>query len=304
MTGGLSLEAPAKLNLGLELLDRRADGFHEIATIYQEIDMADRLVLEPASEITLEVAGLPAPAGEDNLVLRAARALSAAAGVRQGARIRLEKRVPALSGLGGGSSDAAAALVGLDRLWGIGLGYERLLDLAAALGSDVPFFLVGGTALGLGRGEEVCPLPDLPALFAAVVRPEEGLSTAEVFAHAGVSLTGPRNCNSIRRFAQYYLTGRGLEALVRNDLQSAAIELLPGIDGWCNMLIEAGALAASLSGSGSAVFGLFEDRRAAELALERVEGGASAHLCRFRPRSRRGAAQKVKEEVGPAGREG
>ena len=284
----MNLEAPAKLNLGLEVLGRREDGFHELATIYQEIDLCDRLSLEPWNELRLDVAGLPSPAGEDNLALRAARLLAEETGIRRGARIRLDKRIPARSGLGGGSSDAAAVLKGLNHLWGTGLELPALLDLAMRLGSDVPFFLVGGTALGLGRGEQVCPLPEVPRLFALVLRPTAGLSTAEVFRRGNFPLTGVRNCNIIRRFAQYHLTGQGIRGLVENDLQPAAEEMLPEVGHWCARLEEVGARAAALSGSGSAVYGLFADRSAARAAMSRIGSEVDAFLCRFRTRPRVG----------------
>ncbi len=291
------LEPSAKLNLGLELLGRRPDGYHEVATVYQEIDLCDRLVLEEAGEITLEVAGLPCPVGEDNLVLRAARSLARAARTERGARLRLEKRIPARAGLGGASSDAAAALQGLDRLWGTHLGFDALRQLASDLGSDVPFFLVGGTALGLGRGDEICPLPDLPSLDVLVLCPDAGLSTSDVYARAGLSLTEAHNCNIIRRFAHYYLTGNGIRELVRNELETAAAQLLPEVRRWRGALEEVGAQAAALSGSGSAVFGLFSNRGAAESARERLGHGVTVHSCRFRSRALEGSLGPL-ERVG------
>lgn len=289
MNARLAVEAPAKINLGLEILGRRADGYHELCTIYQEIDLADDLVLEPAANLSLVCEGEPVPTGEDNLVLRAARLLAAEAGVEPRARLRLRKRIPAQAGLGGGSSDAAAALRGLDRLWGTRMAEPRLRSLAAALGSDVPFFLVGGCALGHGRGERLHRLPVPPPLWVVVICPERGLSTKEVFAEAGVALTPARNCNIMQRFAHYYRTGQGLSELVRNDLEEAAVRLLPEVGAWRDRLARLGAAAAALSGSGSAVYGLFARRAEAVAAAGRVEPGARAFLCRLRGRGDDGA---------------
>jgi 4-diphosphocytidyl-2-C-methyl-D-erythritol kinase len=287
MSRPLEIDAPAKLNLGLEVVRRRPDGFHELVTVFQEIDLLDRLVLEAAAELTLDVTGLPVPGGGENLVLQAARLLADETGCRAGARLRLHKAIPTGSGLGGGSSDAAAALVGLDRLWGTALGHRGLRALAARLGSDVPFFLVGGTALGLGRGEVICPLPDLPPLVAGLLCPDESLSTPEVYRRGSFPLTGNSQFPIIERFAQYVADGTGLEELVRNDLQQAATELLPRIEIWCADLREAGALAVALSGSGSCVYGLFEEEDAARRAVEGSGDGARGHVCRFRSRSAR-----------------
>jgi 4-diphosphocytidyl-2-C-methyl-D-erythritol kinase len=164
----LELIAPAKLNLVLEVTGRRADGYHDLASVMQTIDLADTVRLEPASSIEIEVAGdevrgVPRE-GPRNLAFRAAHALAEAArNPDLGARIELEKRIPAGMGLGGGSTDAAAVLRGLNRLWGLDLSVEALTEVAATVGSDVAFFLHGGTAFVSGRGEQVEPLPDIEA---------------------------------------------------------------------------------------------------------------------------------------------
>jgi 4-diphosphocytidyl-2-C-methyl-D-erythritol kinase len=285
MSETLILDAPAKLNLGLEVLGRREDGFHELATVFQEIDLVDRLSISPAEELSLEVQGLPAPDGDGNLVMQAARLLEQELGLGRGARMVLEKRIPAGAGLGGGSSDAASTLRGLNRLWDGGLDLENLSRLAMKLGSDVPYFLVGGTALGLGRGEAVCPLPDLPALAVCLLCPEQELSTPEVYQRGQFPLTVVHKYNIMSRFAQYALSGKGLDKLVRNDLQQAATAMLPAIEEWCVALRKQGALAAALTGSGSAVYGLFLDAAAAGSAAESLCARTRTFICRFRPRT-------------------
>ena len=162
------LSAPAKVNLTFEALGRRADGYHEVRTVLHAVSLADEIAFAPADDLSLAVeppeagafsSAASAPTGDDNLVLRAARLLRREAGVKTGAAIRLRKRIPVAAGLGGGSSDAAAALRGLRRLWGLDLDADALRELAAQLGSDVPFFVTGGAALAEGRGERLTPLP-------------------------------------------------------------------------------------------------------------------------------------------------
>jgi 4-diphosphocytidyl-2-C-methyl-D-erythritol kinase len=177
-------EAFAKTNLRLDVLGKRADGFHEIDTILQTIDLADRLEVSDAPEgVVLECSDPTVPADARNLVVRAAEALRGRYGVSAGARIRLEKNIPAGGGLGGGSSDAAVALLLLSRLWEISADVAALSAIGAGLGSDVPFFFTGGTARGRGRGEIVEPLPDAPARAFVLVIPPFSISTADVYSH-------------------------------------------------------------------------------------------------------------------------
>jgi len=181
----LSLACPAKVNLSLRVHGKRPDGFHEISTVLQTIDLCDRLVIhrvDPASPPRIEVPGGGAPADDSNLVLKAARAFFGVLGEpARGVRFRLEKRIPAGSGLGGGSSDAAAALLGLQSLWGQPLDARQLHGVGAAVGSDVPFFLEGGTAFATGRGEQVESLDDMPSATVSVVVPAVEVPTAEVY---------------------------------------------------------------------------------------------------------------------------
>ena len=179
----LRLKSYAKINLGLEVLGLRQDGYHELRTLFQTVDLADDLELRPRTGPTIEVAcDHPlVPKDEGNLALRAALELQRFARARSGARIVLEKRLPVGGGLGGGSSNAAAVLLGLDRLWGLRLGITGLLPLARRLGADVPFFLYGGTALGLARGDEVYPLRRQIEAHVVLVVPEVSVATAAVF---------------------------------------------------------------------------------------------------------------------------
>jgi 4-diphosphocytidyl-2-C-methyl-D-erythritol kinase len=174
------LSAACKINLALEVLGRRDDGYHEIATVMQAVDLSDRLVLEDADILELRTTAPDVPTDGTNLALKAAMTFREMAGVSRGARITLDKRIPVAAGLGGGSTDAAAVLVGLNRLWGLGWSTPRLAEAAVKLGMDVPFFLHGGAALATGRGERLEPLA-CSAMSLVLVNPRVAASTAEIY---------------------------------------------------------------------------------------------------------------------------
>lgn len=248
----------AKINLGLEVLFRREDGYHELRTIFQTVDLHDRLRFEAASSGVELVSDDPSlPTGPENLVIQAAEALGQLAGVSAGARIALEKRIPSGKGLGGGSADAAITLLALNRLWGLDLPPSELGRLAREIGADVAYFLLGGTALGLGRGDEVYPLarePDFPILL---ILPAFSLETANVY--QSLQLTRRESSNKLPHFVSSVMDGRDDFLFVSNDLESAAMKVFPLIGIYKGNLLELGAAAASMSGSGSAVFGVFKD---------------------------------------------
>ncbi len=252
----LVLNASAKVNLTLEVLGKRADGYHEIATVLQAVGLSDRLVLEDADSLELgtDIEGVPTRG--DNLVIRAATLLRNAAGVDRGARIRLEKRIPVAAGLGGGSSDAAATLWGLNRLWGLRWGTERLADLAVQLGMDVPFFLGTGRALAKGRGERLRQLPPDGAYALVLVNPNHPLRTGEVYGRVteAVFSDGARNQAMIEA-----LTRRNaalVAASLYNGLEQVVEPAYPVIGRMKAALLGAGALGAVMSGSGPTVFGI------------------------------------------------
>ena len=263
-----TIEAFAKVNRSLLVLGRRSDGYHEIDTLFQTIDLSDELAFEEDDRLSLTVAGGDVPADETNLVLRAARALFSHTGAARGARLHLVKRIPSGAGLGGGSADAAATLLGLDALWGLGLTAAELRGIAASVGSDVPFFLVGGRARGTGRGERIEPLPDGPDESLVLLFPPFGLPTPDVYrALAAPPLADPPP----PRWAG--------EAPDRNDLEAAAERLRPELSALRASLRTAGAVSARLSGSGSTVFGAFrspEEARRAAAALDGREGARAA----------------------------
>lgn len=275
-----AVSAPAKINLHLEVLGRRRDGFHELRTLLQSIDLFDSVtaVDAPPHEITLEVG----PAGavtddEDNLVLRAARALAEEARVGMGARLTLHKRIPVGGGLGGGSADAAAALVVLDRLWGCGLDKLRLHRLAAGLGSDVPFFFHGGLALGIGRGDEIFPLPDPEPLAVVVAVPGVRVETAGVYADFDARLTSERQEGTLYAFA-IGLQGRFDWREMTNELEGAVINGWPEVGEGLRMLRASHPVHSSLSGSGAASFAVFDSLDAAQRAASELPANWFVHV--------------------------
>ena len=256
--------AHAKVNLDLRVLGTRPDGYHELRTVFQTIELHDIVACwgkSGAFSLSCKTAGVPLD--ETNLVWRAAAALWKAlgrAGDPRDTRVAIEKAIPIEAGLGGGSADAAAALHVLARLWG-GAPLSLLRDVAAGLGADVPFFLSGGTALGLGRGEEIYPLVDLPVHWVVIVRPPYGVSTAEAYAwYDEDRAAGIREPRELQILPVPWPTRA---AQMINDLEPPVVRRHPEIAGLKTALREAGAVAAAMSGSGSAVFGLFRGRAAA-----------------------------------------
>jgi 4-diphosphocytidyl-2-C-methyl-D-erythritol kinase len=262
------VSCPAKVNLHLEVLGRRPDGYHELRTVFAAVGLWDELALEVAPPGVFELSVVPAgaaPAGAENLAVRAVRALAATAGGAHGARVTLRKAIPAGGGLGGGSADAAAALVGAASLWKTDLDPRALVELAAALGADVPFFLVGGAAWGVGRGSVVAPLPDLPAWWVVLLPGPTAIATAEVYrAFDAGGLDGDADC----AIYQWVVSGGDLPVgRCRNDLQPTVAQRWPEVAERLARVRATGPMLAMLSGSGGTVFGLYRDepdaRRAA-----------------------------------------
>jgi 4-diphosphocytidyl-2-C-methyl-D-erythritol kinase len=242
--------------LALEVLGKRGDGYHEIATVLQAVDLFDRLTMETADILSLHADDPELPTDDGNLVMRAARLLQKTAGIEQGARLRLQKRIPVAAGLGGGSSDAAATLLGLNRLWGLRWPRARLQELAVELGMDVPFFLGTGRAVARGRGERLQALPGGGGYALVLVNPRTPLSTAEVYGrvpagwHAEPTGT-ERVIEALRR-----RNAAALAAALTNNLERVVEPVLPVIGRMKAALLAAGALGAIMSGSGPTVFGL------------------------------------------------
>jgi len=284
----LRVRSFAKVNLGLEVLGLRADGYHELRTLFQTVDLHDDVLVRlprRSRDVVVRCDHPLVPTDETNLAYRAAVALRRYARTSAGAAIEITKRIPVGGGLGGGSSNAAAVLMALDRLWKLGLGPAGLHSLARRLGADVPFFLVGGTALGLGRGDEVYPLHRQVKGHLAIANPGCAVSTAAVFRRIDARLTPRENSNSIFLFVSRDLEGRDGWSLLTNDLEEAAFEEAPVLKAGAGrirgLLLREGARLAALSGSGSSYFGLFDDPARARRAVSALrEAGVEA--CRTR----------------------
>lgn len=266
-----SFSAHAKINWALNITGRRADGYHLLDMLMQTIALRDTLEIEPAGELSLTVDG--APAGEENLVLRAAQALNRHAGTRHGARLSLTKRIPARAGLGGGSADCATALRALNSLWGLELSNETLLQIGLGLGADVPFCLTGGLAVVRGIGEDISPMPKPPEIPLVLVVPGGGLSTGAVFSlwdrggFPDVALDTDALAEAVaaRRLSD-------IDRLSANALTAPAVSLMPGIGQMIGRMRALGAGAAFMTGSGSAVVGAFDDPDAAAAAAQNLPG--------------------------------
>ena len=261
------VRALAKINLDLRVLNKRPDGFHELRTIFQTISLADTLdiAFTPSRRTTITLDDELKIA--DNLVVRAAKLALDAMRATGTIEMRLQKRIPMGAGLGGGSSDAAAVLLALPALAGKALTLPKLCDIGQQLGSDVPFFLLGGTAVGIGRGTELFPLPDGPAQQGLLVAPRIHVNTAQAYKDLSPSLTTELQQNKIVSF-QSVAWDRSSVAAARNDFEGVVFEQHPGLSTLKQRLVKAGASPALMTGSGSALFGLFADRNRIYRAID------------------------------------
>ncbi len=258
------------------MIGRRADGYHELRTLFQSVDLHDLLTIEiAAGGVELEVTEGRAPAGEDNLAARAARRYLERWAPDAGVRIELQKRIPIGGGLGGGSSNAATVLRALDHLLGRSAPPAELEDLARELGADVPFFLVEGTALGVGRGDEVIPLTDLPECEVWLVTPAVENSTAEVFSRLE-GLTPLPLASSIMALARGAIPRSVAELAAHNDLQDSVLRWYPQVSRVYDSLLHVGARVVRLSGTGATLFAIFESTDPGPALAERLPAGTSA----------------------------
>ena len=295
MTGSpqsVKIKTPAKINLLLHVKGKREDGYHDIVTVMQAIDLYDELLIEKADNLELICTSPDIPSDEKNLVYKAAVKLREFTGINEGARISLKKNIPVAAGLGGGSSDAAAALSGLNRLWGLGLTVETLCGLGREIGSDIPFFLRGPTAAGYGRGDELIRLSNETDYWYLLVNPGIMISTAWVYSQVDVSADNIR-CNRPPLDSENWigplvqpnleltkevvhikiflpdglrLDGNNIWLFPYNDLEGVVIRRYPVIKKIKDEMVASGAMCALMSGSGSSVFGVFRDRDSAERA--------------------------------------
>jgi 4-diphosphocytidyl-2-C-methyl-D-erythritol kinase len=270
----ITLPALAKINRSLRVLGKRADGYHEIDTVVQTISLHDTITFETTenSDIRLWCDDRSISTAESNLVWRASAALRDRYSVRQGVKIRLEKRIPNEAGLGGGSSDAAVTLIALAHLWEIELSADGLLEIAENLGSDVPFFLYGGTARATGRGNVMEPLNDSPETYVLIIKPNASVATAKAYRMLNrVALTTSDSKPILFRSQASDVSDFSDLNALHNDFEAVIFPLEPEIERAKNALLKSGARAAMMAGSGSAVFGIFENQDAQERAIQAIE---------------------------------
>jgi 4-diphosphocytidyl-2-C-methyl-D-erythritol kinase len=277
----MKINAYAKINLFLRVLGKRPDGYHELETLMQSVTLHDVLTLSKTrSGLVINCPDKNIPAGRGNLVYQAALAMkkeARAQGLRTtGLKINLRKNIPAGAGLGGGSSDAAAAIRGIDRLWRLGWPVEKLAEIGAGVGSDVPFFLYGGTVLARGRGEKIVPLADLAKWRVVIVKPAFSIPTKWAYENLKIDLT-KRAKNSKIKFHKSKKKQLGqLNDLLVNDLERVCSKKYPILSQIKRQLLDLGAKIALMSGSGSAVFGIVTDARV-EARVKEVFGGLDGY---------------------------
>lgn len=288
----MTVQTPAKINVALRVGSVRPDGFHPLTTVFCALDLTDEIIVEAADELTLVITGIDLEVDDNNLVLKAARILQEKTGTCHGAQLTLNKKVPVAAGLAGGSADGAGTLVALNALWELGLGTEELHKLACELGSDVPFALLGGLALGMSRGDELTPIRPRAFQSWVLVTDKDGLSTPEVFAEYDRMRPEPHEPHSVAALVDALgspdITALG--GLLANDLAAAAFRLRPNLAERYERLKAAG-VATVLSGSGPTIGILCDSDRAADvlaqtlkdegLSVLRADGpAAGAHIVR------------------------
>jgi 4-diphosphocytidyl-2-C-methyl-D-erythritol kinase len=265
------LKSYAKVNLFLEVIGKRNDGYHNIRTIYQTLDLADDIILEKIKRgIVVKCENIDIPF---NIVYKAASKILSYSNIKGGVKITITKRIPLAAGLGGGSSNAAVTLKGINTLFNLGLSFEELFNIAKECGSDVPFFLKGGTALGEGRGEILTYLPSIRGLYFILVKNSEKISTKIVYENLKIKLT-KRNIfgNKIREFLSLKeIKGGDVAKILHNDLESVGIKLFPNILNIKRKLREEGVLGSLMSGSGPTVFGLVGERKRVYQIYNRIK---------------------------------
>ncbi|PAK48791.1 4-(cytidine 5'-diphospho)-2-C-methyl-D-erythritol kinase [Paenibacillus sp. 7541] len=251
-------KAPAKINLMLDVLHKRPDGFHEVEMVMTMIDLADRLEMseQPRDTIIITSQAGYIPLDEKNLAFQAARLIKERYDVRKGVHIHLDKKIPVAAGLAGGSSDAAATLRGLNRLWGLHIPEEELLTLGAELGSDVPFCVQGGTALATGRGEKLTPIPSPPQCWVIVAKPPINVSTAEVYGKLRADNVQHHPSAEAMIAALEQGSFRDMCASLGNVLEEVTLKMHPEVQQLKEGMLKLGADGALMSGSGPTVFGL------------------------------------------------
>ena len=266
----LTCKAPAKVNYLLDVIRRRPDGYHDLRMVMQRVNLCDDIVLtlSDTSELSVSCGKKGVPDGPGNIAWKAARIMLDLAGTSQGATISISKNIPVAAGLGGGSSDAATVLMGMNELLELGLTDQKLMEIGVKLGADVPFFIFKHSALAEGIGELLKEMPPMPKLWILLVNPGVHVSTAWVYKNLQLTSRG-----ELARLPKFFNTAKNVCAMLSNDLESVTIPAFPVIGEIKKQMLHNGALGAMMSGSGPTVFGLFHDRQSAEAARDTLTSG-------------------------------
>lgn len=268
----LTLSAPAKINYLLDVIAKRPDGYHELRMIMQRINLCDQisLTVSSAPDVFVTCNSPSAPSGSKNIAWKAARAFLDHAKSTKGVTIQITKNIPTAAGLGGGSSDAAAVLMGLNELLEIGYSDDTLMEIGCTLGADVPFFIYKKTALAEGIGEKFTPLPKMPKCWILLINPGVHVSTAWVY--RSLQLTSTKELNKLPEF---FKSINQVASILSNDLEAVTISAFPIIAEIKNRLMNSGAIGSMMSGSGPTVFGIFDDFTVAEAARQQLIDGTN-----------------------------
>jgi 4-diphosphocytidyl-2-C-methyl-D-erythritol kinase len=268
----ITLKAPAKVNYLLDVIRRRPDGYHDLRMVMQRVDLCDEITISltenPSISVSCDKSSVPG--GPGNIAWKAANALLELTNRTQGTEISIVKNIPVAAGLGGGSSDAASVLMGMNEMLELGLSDQRLMEIGVTLGADVPFFIFKKTALAEGIGEALTIMPKLPAAWILLVNPGVHVSTAWVYKN--LLLT---NVGELNKLPDSYQDLRDVCSIFANDLESVTIPAFPVIAEIKNAMLQHGALGAMMSGSGPTVFGLYQDKDTAEQAREALTKNSS-----------------------------
>ena len=282
----------------LRVLGKRGDGFHEIFTVFQTVSLCDDITFSESDHIQLTCSNRGIPTDERNLIVKAAVKLRDFTDIRKGAAVHLKKRIPSPGGLGGGSSNAAVALIGLKRLWNLDLQAEEMVKLAAQLGSDVPFFLTGGRAIGTGTGTDIEPLRDIPGQFLVIVTPSVNVSTKDAYARLNAQNLTTSDLERILFVCRSDAESLDLRhSVLKNDMEAAVFAAHPGIERVKRTLIELGAVNALMSGSGASVFAVFDKEETRQTALKALDNEVNWRKFAVAAVSRNEYREKVSDKL-------
>ena len=262
----------AKINWFLRVLGKRDDGFHELCTLFQTVSLYDNLTFTENDDLILTCDKSYVPTGEKNLIIKAGMLMREKFGVKKGAKIYLEKNIPSPGGLGGGSSNAAIAILGLLKLWQLEIEFDEILQIGSELGSDVPFFLYGGTGLGTGRGTQILPLEEKSEKYLLIVTPPVNVSTVEAFSRLNAPhLTNETSKSNLQICWNEARTLDLRQSELKNDFETSVFQAAPKIRMVKEKLLESGAIQVLLSGSGASVFAIFDKEETRQTAQKAIE---------------------------------